>query len=279
MTSSRADLHVHSKYSDRPSEWILRRIGAPECYTPPATIYSTARRRGMDFVTISDHNCIQGALEIAHLPGVFVSNEVTAYFPEDDCKIHVLCWNITEAQFEEIQRLRQNIVELRDYFVAQGIVHSCAHPLYDINDRLTIERFEQLLLLFNVFEAMNGGRSRRGNDLVLAILKHLTREQFEGMANRHNIAPVGEQPWVKGVTGGSDDHSGAFIAKGFTACPASGSPAEFLNHVFERRSMSGGLDGTPLSFAHSLYSIGYQYYRDKFLSSSVTGRDLVLRTM
>ena len=35
MPTSKADLHVHSKYSDRPSEWILRRLGAPECYTPP----------------------------------------------------------------------------------------------------------------------------------------------------------------------------------------------------------------------------------------------------
>jgi len=29
----KADLHLHSKYSDRPSEWFLRRIGAPECFS------------------------------------------------------------------------------------------------------------------------------------------------------------------------------------------------------------------------------------------------------
>ena len=74
----------------------------------------------MDFVTISDHNCIDGALEIAHLPGAFVSNEITTYFPDDGCKVHVLCWNITEAQFDEIQRLRENIVELRDYLHTQA---------------------------------------------------------------------------------------------------------------------------------------------------------------
>jgi hypothetical protein len=38
MPESRADLHVHSRYSDRPTEWILRRIGAPECYTPPKAV-------------------------------------------------------------------------------------------------------------------------------------------------------------------------------------------------------------------------------------------------
>src|SRR5262249_9304384 len=34
-----------------------------------------------------------------------------------------------------------------------------------------------------------------------------------------------------------------------------------------------------LSFAHSLYSIGYQYYRDRFLSSSVTGSDVMVRVL
>lgn len=36
--------------------------------------------RGMDFVTITDHDTIDGALEIAHLPGAFVSEEMTAWF-------------------------------------------------------------------------------------------------------------------------------------------------------------------------------------------------------
>jgi predicted metal-dependent phosphoesterase TrpH len=78
--ASRVDLHVHSKFSDRPTEWILRRIGSPECYTEPKAIYATAKRRGMQYVTISDRNCIQGALEIAHHEDVFIGNEITTYF-------------------------------------------------------------------------------------------------------------------------------------------------------------------------------------------------------
>lgn len=39
----------------------------------PEEVYDLCRQRGMDFVTISDHNCIEGALEIAHLPSTFVS--------------------------------------------------------------------------------------------------------------------------------------------------------------------------------------------------------------
>lgn len=268
MHESRVDLHVHSKYSDRPTEWVLRRIGAPECYTPPRAVYDAARRRGMDFVTITDHNSIDGVTEIAHLPGVFVSSEITTYFPDDGCKVHVLCWNLTPAQFGEIDRLRENIVDLRDYLWQEQIPHSCAHPLYNINDRLTIAHIERLIVLFNVFETMNGGRNRRGNDLVTAILAGLRREDFEDMANRQRITPVGKSPWIKGVTGGSDDHSGVFVAKGFTICPKSATIDEFLQHVAGRRGRAGGLDGTPLSFAHSLYRIAYQYYRDRFLPGS-----------
>ena len=277
MIKTRVDLHVHSKFSDRPTEWVLRRIGAPECYTQPRAVYDIARRRGMDFVTISDHNCISGALEIAHLPGVFVSNEITTYFPEDRCKIHVLAWNITERQFDDIQRARENIVDLRDYLWSERIVHSCAHPLYNINDRLTIAHFERLLLLFNVFESMNGGRNRRGNDMVRAVLDHLSQAQFDEIASRHDITPRGDAPWIKGFTGGSDDHSGVFIAKAYTECAASNTAREFLGHVAARQSAARGLDGTPLSFAHSLYSIAYQYYRDRFRVKSAGGSDLMFK--
>jgi glycosyltransferase involved in cell wall biosynthesis len=275
----RVDLHVHSKYSDRPSEWILRRIGAPECHTEPKAVYEIARRRGMRFVTITDHNCIQGALEIAHLPDVFVGNEITTYFPEDGCKVHVLVWDINERQFEEIQRLRENIYELRDYLWSGLIPHSCAHPLYSINDRLTVEHFEKLILLFNVFETMNGARNQRGNDLVNAVLKELTQPLIGELEDRYRITPIGEQPWVKGFTGGSDDHSGIFLAKGFTECPDSESYREYLDHVFRRCSVSGGLHGTPLNLAHSLYSIGYQYYRNRFLSSSKNDGEVLLKVL
>ena len=201
--ASKVDLHVHSKFSDRPSEWILRRIGSPECYTEPQVIYERARRRGMQFVTITDHNCIRGALEIAHLDGVFIGNEITTYFPEDRCKIHVLAWGITESQFEEIQRLRENIFDLRNYLWKEQIAHACAHPLYSINDQLTLDHFEQLLLLFNTFETLNGGRNKRGNNLVLSVLQTLDQPQLDELSNRQGLAPSGSDPWIKGQLGRS----------------------------------------------------------------------------
>ena len=43
--TSRVDLHVHSRFSNDPSEWILRRVGAAETYTDPRTVYDLCRRR------------------------------------------------------------------------------------------------------------------------------------------------------------------------------------------------------------------------------------------
>ncbi|MBC7188724.1 PHP domain-containing protein, partial [Candidatus Aerophobetes bacterium] len=110
-TFFKADLHVHSTFSEV-EKGILKRIIPSESYTLPSEIYRIARKRGMDFVTITDHNSIRGALEIAHLPGVFISEEVTATFPEDGCKVHIIVLDINENQHKEIQMLRENIYEL-----------------------------------------------------------------------------------------------------------------------------------------------------------------------
>ena len=114
---ARVDMHVHSCYSKHPSEWILQRLGAHESYTPAESIYRQAKEQGCAFVTLTDHNTIDGALELCrlHPDDCFISTEATAYFPEDGCKVHILCYGITPEQFAVIQRARDNIYNLRDY--------------------------------------------------------------------------------------------------------------------------------------------------------------------
>jgi len=272
----KADLHVHSKHSDRPTEWFLRRIGAPECFTEPADVYRICKQKGMDFVTISDHNCIDGALEIAHLPGTFISAELTTYFPEDGCKIHCLVQDITEQQFGELQELRKNIYDLRKYMADESIQHVIAHPLFRVNDVLTVDHVEKLLLLFTRFEAVNGSRHPRAGDLTVALFSQLTEDQIWAMSDRHGIQPYGKESWVKRFTGGSDDHSGVYAASAYTVTPAADSVYEFLEHLREGRHEPGGVSGTSLRLAHSLYHIAYQYYRSRFMhhgtGSSVLGQ-------
>lgn len=262
--TARADLHVHSKHSSKPSEWILRQFRAPESYTEPQEIYRLCRERGMSFVTISDHDSVEGALEIAHLPGVFLSSEITVEFPEDGCEIHCLVTGVSEEQHREIQRLRRNVYEFREYLAQQDILYSVAHPLYRVNDRLTLDQLEKLLVLFNRFEALNGIHDRRANALVRRIFGSLTPNVIAALAERHRLEPLGPTPWSKTFTGGSDDHGGFYIATTWTESPDAASVEDFLAHLRAGRHEPGGDTGSSLRLVQSLYSITWEYYRRQF---------------
>mgnify|MGYP006277236995 CR=1 FL=1 len=272
----RVDLHVHSKYSTRPSEWILRKIGCSESYTEPSQLHAIAKARGMDFVTITDHNTIAGSLEIAHLDDTFVSEEITTYFPEDRCKLHVLAHSITETQHVEITRLRENVFELVPYLRGQGIHHGVAHPLYSVNDRLTVEHVEEMLLLFNTFE-MNGSRDSYQNRILREILDRLTEEDLAFLADKHGIPPHGSTPWKKRLTAGSDDHSALNIAGSWTEVPEADTVEAFLEGVRQGRSTTQGQEASPKTLAHNIYSIAYQFYRGKFSLDRYVSRELLLR--
>lgn len=272
----RADLHVHSKFSTRPSEWILRRIGCSESYTEPSQLYAIARARGMDFVTITDHNTIAGSLEIAHLENTFVSEEVTTYFPEDRCKLHVLVHNITEAQHEDITRLRENVFELVPYLNREGIAHAVAHPLYSVNDRLTKDHVEKLLLLFNILE-LNGSRDEYQNRILREILNRLTEEDLDFLESKHGVSPFGVHPWKKRLIGGSDDHSALNIASTWTVVDGADTVGEFLSGTARGRGLVEGRASSPKILAHNIYSIAYQFYGRKLSLDRFISRELLFR--
>jgi len=101
--TTRVDMHCHSTASQQSRLGVQRAVGLPECATPPEEVYALAKRRGMDFVTITDHDTIAGVLEIAHRPDVFVSEELTAHFRGQQQAVHVLCYGISPADHEWLQ--------------------------------------------------------------------------------------------------------------------------------------------------------------------------------
>ncbi len=262
MTPKKADLHLHSKASNKTPLYALRKINCPESFTTPQCIYETAKKRGMDYVTLTDHNTINGALEIAHHADVFIGCEFTAKFPEVDTKIHVVALNLTEKIYQEANRIRRNVYELVEYLRAQKIVHFIAHPFFDHKGNLDLDTFEKILLLFNVFEEVNGTKTPKLNQFNARVLDAVTPERIEQLANKHDIAPFGEKPWIKGRVGGSDDHGGLFIGKTFTSAPANDLNG-FLDAIENRNSCAGGDNGDHLTLAHAIYSIGYQFLKDK----------------
>jgi glycosyltransferase involved in cell wall biosynthesis len=272
----RIDLHVHSKHSKRPSQWILKKIDCPESFTEPLQLYDIAKRRGMTHVTITDHNSIGGALEIAHLPGTFISEEVTSYFPEDGCKLHVLALDISEAQHSEIQTCRKDIFELTAYFHQENIFNVIAHPLYAVNDRLTPDHFERLLLLFENFE-LNGARNSRENQTLRAILNGLTTDAIQRLSEKHGIPPMFENPHQKRLFGGSDDHSSLNIARTFTEFIGAHDADTSLSAIAGGRVAVHATAPSPQTMAHNLYSIAWQFFRNKFNLGRYSTKDPLIR--
>jgi glycosyltransferase involved in cell wall biosynthesis len=160
----------------------------------------------MSLVTLTDHDTIAGALTLADRPDFFISEEITAVFPENECVMHVLAWNITPGQHEEIQSRRHNIYDLCDYLNRHQIAHALAHPLLSPNWRLDAEVFEKVILLFPTFEAINGLVDRRIEPDLFTILDRLTPDAVAALSRKHGIAPVGPAPSRKALVAGSDDH-------------------------------------------------------------------------
>jgi glycosyltransferase involved in cell wall biosynthesis len=232
----------------------------------------------MSLVTFTDHNAIGGCLEVAGLPGTFISEEVTTYFPSDRCKVHVLVYGITEAQHEELQRTRESVFDLVAYLRGAGVVHALAHPLYQVNERLEADHIEQLLLLFDVLE-INGDQHEEQNALVRALAEGLDREDIGRLAQRHGIEPVGPTPWRKGLVSGSDDHSGLYIASSHTEVEGAGDVAGFLAGVGSRRAAVHCRSSTPKCYAHKLYSVAYQFYRERFCLDRRGSKDILLQVL
>jgi glycosyltransferase involved in cell wall biosynthesis len=261
---SKCDLHVHSRHSARSEEWLFRRFDFPDSCSEPGWLHAQLLDRGMDYVTITDHDTIDGCLEIADLPQTFISEQVTAYFPHDPCKVHLLVWGIAEAQHGEIVRLRDNIFDLQQYLAQNDIAHAVAHPLYSINGKLESSHLERLILLFKHFEGVNGLRDALLSELAQTLLTGLTPEKIEQFADRHNLAPTHAEPWQKILVGGSDDHGGKFLASACTETPPTDSSSEFLQQVRSGNCTAKGEGGTPLALSHGFYNTVSCFILDRF---------------
>ena len=229
MDGSRVDMHCHSTASQESKLGVQRAVGLPECATPPEEVYELAKRRGMDFVTVTDHDTIAGVLRISHLPDVFVSEELTAHFRGEPQAVHVLCYGISPEDHEWLQAHRGDVEICAAYLYERDIVCALAHPYYTVGAPLTARHRRRLAQLFGIWEIRNGARARE-----------LNRPAATYIATRDGIG-----------IGGSDDHAGVDIGRTFTTAPEASTPEEFLAHVRAGRVGAGGAQGTAAKWAHA----------------------------
>jgi glycosyltransferase involved in cell wall biosynthesis len=271
-TRQRIDLHVHSKHAGRFKPFVLGALAVEESHTEPADLYRRCLERGMTMVTITDHDTIAGCLEIAHHGDhVFLSEEVSARFPEDGCIVHVLVWGITEAQHHEIQRLRGNVYELSSWLRAQGILHALAHPFSSVNQRLSQERLRRSLVLFDTLELHNGQKDPTHARLVQEVVAKVDDAMLRRWAERYELEPPPPRRWR--LTAGSDDHSGYTMARAwveldgpprFSTLAAAIRAGTITTHAHEKTAKSmahTAMAGTFNHFrAHAEHAPGPQTY-------------------
>src|SRR5579862_5315122 len=148
LQGTRADLHCHSSASETSRLGVQRALGLPECATPPEEVYELAKRRGMDFVTITDHDTIDGALAISERPDVFISEELTASFRAEPQAVHVLCYGITPDDHDWLQAHNDDVEACAEYLHGNGITVALAHPFYAVEAPLTPGHRRRLAELF-----------------------------------------------------------------------------------------------------------------------------------
>jgi glycosyltransferase involved in cell wall biosynthesis/predicted metal-dependent phosphoesterase TrpH len=239
--NSRADMHVHSTASQLSKLGIQRSLSLPECATEPEEVYELAKRRGMDFVTITDHDTIAGALAIEHLPDTFVSEELTAWFAGEPQAVHVLCYGITPDDHEWLQAHRHSVEECADYLRDREIAAALAHPFYAVEAPLTARHRRRLAQLFPIWETRNGSRAK---ELNLPAFVYI--ETHGGTA-----------------IGGSDDHAGIDIGRTFTEVPRSPDPATFLAQVRAGRAEAHGSQGSAAKWTHAAIGLAIRSLGDR----------------
>jgi glycosyltransferase involved in cell wall biosynthesis len=139
-----------------------------------------------------------------------------------------------------------------------------AHPTFSVNGKLRYEHLEKLILLFDVFEGINGSCAALRNEVWTESLRHLRPEHLEALQRKHRIEPASPDPWRKGFIGGSDDHAGLFIGRTWTDSPALDA-AGFLRSIRERDTQAGGRHNDFHTLAFSFYKVGYEFAREKGL--------------
>lgn len=257
----RVDLHCHSSASSEAGEAVLEALGCPESFSDPADVYAQAVRRGMDFVTITDHDSIQGVAKLRHRADVIVGEELTCYFPEDGCKMHVLLWGIDEVHHATVQAIANDIYRVAEYIETHQIAHAVAHPVYRQNDKLELWHLQRLLLMFKGFECLNGAHSILHRRAFEPMLDDLTPDSLAALAEKHGMQPRWKEPWIKARTGGSDDHGLFNIGRTWTEFPANVRTTEdLLTCLREGRCRAGGEPGSSLKLAHNFYGVGIRYF-------------------
>ncbi len=190
-------MHVHSWYSGMclppPFRGLCR-----ESYSQPEDVYHRLKRRGMDLVTLTDHDSIEGADELRRYPDFFTSVEVTCTLPSG-AAIHAGVYDVSERQHAEIQRRRDDFPALVAYLREQGLFFSLHHFFSGLTGARKREDFASCGFAFPAVETRNGHMLPGSNGQAARYARRLRKRRVGG-SDAHTLASAGTAyTWVPGA--------------------------------------------------------------------------------
>jgi predicted metal-dependent phosphoesterase TrpH len=224
----RADLHVHTCHSK--VSGTLTFLGSRDSYSKPEAVYAAAKARGMNYVAITDHDSIDGALDLLSarpaLDDVIIGEEVSCWIPGTGIEVHFGVYGMTEALHRELQPLRRNAFEVAACLQAAGTFFALNHLLHFYRGQMPFESYLRLLDLVPALEVRNGTMVPAHNELVERLAAgSLTSRRL-------------------GMVAGSDAHTLRRVGTTWTSAPGS-TCAAFLSNVAQGLGRPGGAHGGP----------------------------------
>jgi predicted metal-dependent phosphoesterase TrpH len=228
----RCDLHVHTSRSGMCTVPLARHI-CRESYNDPLALYDTLKRRGMDLVTVTDHDSIDAVEYLRSFPDFFLSEEVTCKLPSGN-EVHIGVYDISEGQHVELQRRRDDVPAFAAYCRENRILSAVNHVFSALTGGRAFADFAIFRELFPAFETLNG---------------HILPT-----CNRRAELLCAE--WGKLSLGGSDSHTLAELGRASTEVPGARSKREYLDSLKAGRGCVRGLSGGFRVCTRAVWTIG-----------------------
>jgi predicted metal-dependent phosphoesterase TrpH len=227
----RCDLHVHTVHSGMCTVPVFSRV-CLESYNEPRALYEELKQRGMDLVTVTDHDSIDAVEELRRYPDFFLSEEVTCTMPSGT-SMHAGVYGIREHDHIELQRRRDDVESLLAYAVENHLFVTVNHLYSSLTGPRTEDDFAIFARDFHGVETVNGQMLKSSNRLA------------GDFARR----------FAKPVVGGSASHTLAGLARTFTEVSGASNAQEFLAGVRRGQSVAMGESGDYFKLTSAVFAI------------------------
>jgi predicted metal-dependent phosphoesterase TrpH len=217
-----------------------------ESYNDPGEVYETLKRRGMDLVTVTDHDSIDSVETLRRRLDFFLSEEVTCT-ASSGTNLHMGVYGIEERDHIQMQQRRDDLPRLIAYLRERRLLFSINHVFSGLTGKRTAADFEEFAL-FPAIETLNG--------------------QMLPLANKYArqwAASVG-----KTVVGGSDAHTMQSLGRTWTKVPGASTAADFLDGLKNGAASVDGESGTYAKLNSAVVHIAAAMIREQHWTVALT---------